>query len=115
MAAITPTELKYDIASADLPVTALTAIVHGNTDSISYPKTGKLLIVLNNTTAAAKVITVNGGDFSAKGLGKLDISMAQDDVKFLVVSSDRFRKSDGSISIDYEASMTGFIGAFYLP
>lgn len=115
MAVITPTQLAYDVASASLPVTGLTAIVHGNTDTIAYPKTGKLLIVMNNTTAGAGTITFNAGDFTANGLGNLDVAFTQDQVKFIVVSSDRLKQSDGTLSIDYSASMTGYIGAFYLP
>lgn len=115
MAAITPLQLAFDVASVTKPVTGLTAIVHGNTDTIAYPKTGKLLIVLNNSTAGAKIVTINAGDFTANGLGNLDITMAQDAVQYLVVSSDRFKQSDGTITVDYEANMTGFIGAFYLP
>lgn len=115
MAVITPTTLAFDVASADLPVTALTAIVHGNTDTIAYPKTGKLLIVINNTTAGAGTVTFNAGDFTAKGLGSLAVACVQDDVKYIVVSSDRLKQSDGTLSIDYSTNMTGYIGAFYLP
>lgn len=115
MAVITPTQLAFDTMSADLPVTGLTAIVHGNTDTIEYPKEGKLLIVVNNTTAGAKILTIEAGDFTANGLGAKDYSLAQDDVRFIVPSSDRHKQSDGTLTINYEANMTGFIGAFYLP
>ena len=115
MAAITPTQLAFDVASADLPVTGLTAITHGNTDTISYPKNGKLLIIINNTTAGAGTVTFNYGDFTQKNLGNVDVVCAQDDVKFIVLSSDRVKQSDGTITVDYSTGMTGYIGAFYLP
>jgi len=112
---ITPTALTKDTQSADLPVTGLTAIVAANTHSIAYPKENKLLIVLNNTTAASKDFTIVAGDFQAAGVGDLTITMAQDDVRYLVVSSDRFKDSSGNVNITVAASTTGFIGAFTLP
>ncbi len=112
---ITPTELAYDVQSADLPITAGEAIVAADTHSIAYPQEGKLIIVLNNTFAGAKNFTVKAGDFFANGQGDLVIAMAQNDVRFLVLSSDRFKDSDGNVNIEVEAGTTGFIMAFYMP
>lgn len=115
MAAITPTQLAFDTPSGSLPVASLTAIVHANTDTIAYPKNGKLLIVVNNTFAGSQTVTFNAGDFTQKGLGNVDVVLAQNEVKYIVLSSDRVRQDDGTITVDYSTNMTGFIGAFYLP
>ena len=112
---ITPTTLALDTQSADLPITGGTAIVAGNDHKIAYPQQGKLLIVLNNTYAGSKDFTVGAGDFLAAGQGALTIAMAQDDVRFLVLNSDRFKDSDGNVVITVASSTTGFIMAFYLP
>lgn len=112
---ITPTQLALDVQSADLPIASGTAIVAGNDHKIAYPEQGKLLIILNNTYAGAKDFTVKAGDFLAAGQGDLTIAMAQDDVRFLVLNSDRFKDSDGNVVINVAASTTGFIMAFYMP
>ncbi len=112
---ITPTQLAYNTASASLPITGGTAIVAGNEHKIAYPQEGKLLIILNNTYAGAKTFTVKAGDFLAKGQGDLEISLAQNEVKFLVVSSDRLKDTDDNVVIEVAASTTGFIMAFYMP
>lgn len=112
---ITPTALARDVASADLPVAGLTAIVAANDHKIAFEKQDKLLIVLNNTYAGAKDFTIKAGAFNAAGLGDLVVAMAQDDVRYLTVSSDRFKQSDGNVLINVASGTTGFIGAFTLP
>jgi hypothetical protein len=113
--AITPTALVTGTASADLPVTAGTAINAANTNTIAYPKEGKLLLVLNNTYAGSKDITIAAGNGLSAGQGALTITMAQDDVKFVIVNSSRHKNTDGNIVLSYAASTTGFVQAFYLP
>lgn len=112
---ITPIDLARDVASADLPVTGLTAIVAANDHKIAFGKQDKLLIVLNNTFAGAKDFTIQSGAYNEAGVGDLVVTMAQDDVRFLVLSSARFKQSDGNVLINVAASTTGFIGAFNLP
>ena len=114
---ITPTALVYSTASADLPVTAGTAIVAANTFLVPYPVEGKLLIVINNTTAGAKNITIKAGDseFIESVKGDYVIAFAQDDVRFLVPESSRFKNADGTVHITFESSTTGFVQAFSLP
>ncbi len=113
--AITPTTLVTGTESADLPITAGTAINAANTNTIAYPKEGKLLLVLNNTFAGSKAITIAAGDGIAKGLGAKTVTMAQDDVMFLIVNSSRHKDDEGNITLSYAASMTGYVQAFYLP
>lgn len=112
---VTPTTLVKDTFSADLPVTGMTAIDATKTFQIAYPKENKLLIVLNNTFAGAKVFTLAAGVFQAAGVGNYAMSLAQDDVRYLVVSSDRFCDADGNLNLTFEANTTGFVGAFYIP
>ena len=113
--AITPTTLTTNTASADLPIASGTAIVAANTNTFAYPKEGKLLIMLNNTTAASKVFTFAAGEFDSAGVGALTVTMAQNDVRFIVLESSRFKDTDGNVSLTYAASTTGFVQAFYLP
>ena len=114
MAVITPTSIVKNVASADLPITAGTAIVAANTDTIAYPKEGRLLIVINNTTETEQDITFSAGDKLSAGQGDLVVEMATLDVRFVVLESSRFSSSD-QITIDYEAGTTGFVMAFYIP
>lgn len=114
---VTPVQLVKDAMSADLPVTAGTAIDAANTMEFAYPQEGKLLLVLNNTFAGAKVFTISAGSsrFVANGQGALALSLAQADVRFVMLSSDRFLQDDGVVELSFEASTTGFVQAFYLP
>lgn len=112
---VTPAQLSYNVQSADLAIASGTAIDAAEEHKIAYPQEGKLLLILNNTFAGAKDFTIKAGDFLAAGQGDLVIPMAQNDVRFLVVSSDRFKDSDGNVVITVAANTTGFIMAFYMP
>lgn len=113
--AITPTSLVTNTVSGDLPIAGGTAIVAANTNTFAYPKEGKLLIVLNNTFAGSKDFTFSAGEFDSSGVGALTIAMAQDDVRYIVLESSRFKDKDGNVSLTYAAATTGFVQAFYLP
>ena len=115
MAAITPTALAYDTVSADAAIADGTAIVHANTDTILYPVEGDLLVQINNSTATAEEVTFNAGFGVASDLGSLDVDFVQDDVKYIVLSSDRFKNSSGQLSLDYSTGMTGYVQAFTVP
>lgn len=112
---VTATALAVNTPSADLPVTAGTAINASNTMQIAYPREGKLYLVLNNTYAGSKAITVTAGEYLSNGIGALTVTMAQDDVFHLIVDSSRFKDFDGFINLSFAASMTGYVQAFSLP
>lgn len=113
--AVTPTTLAIEVASADLPVTAGTAIVAGNTNTFAFPEQGKLMLLINNTYAGTKVATIKSGDFIASGQGDLEVSFAQDDVKFLFPKQDRHKDSSGNCNVTWPSGMTGYVLAFYVP
>ena len=112
---LTPTSLSKNTASGDLPAAGGTAVVAADTVEIAYPKEGRLLIQLNNTFAGAKTFTFAAGFGVASGQGALTVSLDQDDVKYIVLSSDRFKDSSGNVSMTFESGTTGFYQAFYLP
>lgn len=112
---VTVTALTKNTASADLSVADMTAIVAANTHAIAFGKEDKLVIVLNNSYAGEKVFTIAAGDFQGAGVGDLEITMAQNDVKYIVVSSNRFKDSDGNVVISVASGTTGYIGALSLP
>lgn len=96
-----------------------TAIVAANTHVITPTKaTSKLAIRLTNSFAGAKDFTILKGDnppADAAGQGDLVISLAQNDVVFVVVESARFMQDNGTIRITVASSTTGFIEAIQLP
>jgi len=112
---VTATQLAFNTMSASLPVTAGTVINAANTMVIDYPNEGKLLLVLNNTYAGAKNFTIKAGDFFSSVMGDMVLALAQNEVRFLVLESARFKNSDGQIEIAFEASTTGFVMALLLP
>jgi hypothetical protein len=122
------------MARTNVPVTALSldakvdapaavAIVHGDGATIAASgDTRKLLVVLTNTTAAEKVMTIKkglGSQAVRAGVGDLAITFAAGNataqVKYVVIESARFAQADGSISIDFAADTTGFMNAYRLP
>lgn len=114
---VTPIQLVENVMSADSPIAGATAIVAANTFKIPFPREGRLLLVLNNTFAGAKVFTIKAGSdaFIASSVGDLALSLAQDDVRFIMVTSDRFKQSDGYVNITFESGTTGFVQAIALP
>ena len=112
---LTATSLAFNTCSADLPVTAGTAIDATKTMRVAYPREGKLVLVINNTTAGAKDITISAGGYHSAGQGALTQAFAQDDVRFLVVGSDRLKQQNGYVYITFAASTTGYVQAFSLP
>jgi hypothetical protein len=113
---------------------AVTALVSG--EAVTLPETtaitaadtvtitggsdaARLLILLNNTTAAAKEFTIKAGDTSPpsirKGLGDKVITVPEKVTQAIVVESARHANKDGTISITFQAGTTGFISAFRIP
>lgn len=112
---LTATALVKNTVSGDLPIAGGTAIDADKTMQVLYPREGKLLLILNNTTAGSKDFTISAGEYLSAGIGALTITMAQDDVRFLVIESSRFKDFDGLVSIEFADSTTGFVQAFSLP
>lgn len=81
--------------------------------------TGRLLIRITNTNGTNRVATIKAGDNPPAlraGLGDLAITVpATTGDLSLVVESARFMQDDGTILIDFAASMAGIISAVRLP
>ena len=72
----------------------------------------KLLLVVNNTFAGAKVITVKAGanpPANRKFIGDLAISVAQNGWLFQQLDYGRYAQADGTVNVDVAAATTGFI------
>lgn len=114
--ALTPTQLSVDTAAV-ITQGAGTAIVAANTNTISYPKDGELLILIDSDHADTAA-TIAVSDYGvAKGQGTVTYSVA-DTVQslFVVGSSSRFKIAAGDkISITWAANSAGYIRAYYLP
>lgn len=113
---LTATQLVKNTMSDTLPIAGGTAIDPTKTMEVAYPQDGKLLLVINNTTATAKNVTISAGGFTIANVqGPLVQAMAQNDVRYVIVGSDRFKKQSGVLELAFEASMTGFVQAFLIP
>lgn len=79
----------------------------------------RLVLVVNNTFAGAKVITVKAGanpPAQRAGLGDLAVSIGQNQTAYIgPLEPMRFYQTDGSINVDVAAGMTGTILAVLLP
>jgi hypothetical protein len=96
-----------------------TLVTNGVT--IAAAKVGKLVIRFANTAGAAKNIIIRAGDslYPAwmKGQGDLAVQAAATTGVQEISSLDsaRFKRSDGSLSIDFDAGTTGTLETYYLP
>ena len=81
--------------------------------------TNRLLVRVTNTNGTNRVVTFKAGanpPAARKGLGDLAITVPATTGDVLVVlESSRFVKADGSIDVDFGASMAGIISAVRLP
>ena len=113
--ALTPVELALNEASANIAIAGGTAINAANTMSFDFEKDEKYLLLVNNTFAGAKDVTIAAGFGWESGQGALVASLAQNDVKAFHLSSARFKNASGKISISFASSMTGFVRVLKLP
>lgn len=80
----------------------------GNTD--------KLLLIVRNTNASARVVTIPAGVGPTAALGDLAVTVAANTgVELIVLESARFAQSDGNINIDFAASFAGTVACLRLP
>lgn len=80
--------------------------------------TRRLLIEFTNTFAGSKSATIRAGvnpPAVRSGLGDLVQAIAQNGVYIACIESARFAQADGSINLDFTASMTGTVRAIALP
>lgn len=86
-------------------------------------KSGKLLLIIQNTFAGSKAVTVRAGALSPpafrKDIGDLTLTLAaQNDYSVVTLESSRFVGQVGAATqlfLDFAASMTGSVWAFKLP
>lgn len=94
-----------------------TAIAPANGGTIANAgDTARLLIRVTNTNGTQRTVTVKAGVHLRKGIGDLAVIVpATTGDKLLVVESARFKQADGSIWLDYEASMAGIVSVVRMP
>jgi hypothetical protein len=98
-----------------------TTALNGSTDTLTITGASdadKLLIIINNTTAGSKKVTIKKGENPPavrKGLGDLVVTLAEKTQQIVCVESARFAKADGTIEVSCEASTTGFLSAVRIP
>jgi hypothetical protein len=111
--AITPLVLNDSVA-----VPAGTTISPTNGAVITPAGKGNLVIHINNTTVSAKIVTISAGDNPPAfrgGLGDLAESIAASTEVLFVLETARFMQNDGTILVDFAASMTGSIKVYRTP
>lgn len=97
-----------------------TAINTTNGAVINGVKAGdRVLVRITNTNGTQRVATVKAGvnpPAPRKGLGDLAVTVpATTGDVLLVLESARFLQADGTINVDFAASMAGIISAVRLP
>lgn len=112
--AITPTQINKN-EGFTLTQGAGTAIVQANTNTIAYPKDGKLLITIDSDHADTTAVVASGFGTEA-GLGTVSYAVGDTVIKgFIVGDSARIKNASGNISITWATNSAGYIRAFYLP
>lgn len=115
--AVTVTSLGSGVAATTPAGTAINT-TNGATIAAAGD-TQRLLLRITNTNGTNRVATVKAGanpPAVRSGLGDLAITVpATTGDVLVVVESARFLQADGSISVDFAASMAGVISAVRLP
>lgn len=116
--AITITALSLNTALADVAGDTIDA----TNDAKLTPAQplGRILLRISHTDSGTNTVTVKAGDMPpATSATDLTVSFGDGSsvpvVKYLVLSSDRYLQSDGTVEIDYSSSFAGTIAAFALP
>lgn len=118
--ALTVTTLTAGAAVADVLASAGVAIDATNHHVLATAAPlDSYIIRINNTTGSTKVATIKAGanpPADASGQGDLAVSCTTGQVKFVgPLESARFLQADGSVNVDIETGMTGFIQVFRVP
>lgn len=109
--AITDLTLNDGVAEA-----AGTTIVVANGASIAAGYTDNLMIEVRNTNASDRIVTIPAGAGPLAALGSLAVTVpASTGVRLICIESARFIQSDGTIHLDFGASMAGTVAAYRLP
>lgn len=112
---LTPVEIKKDTPTANILPSGGTSIVAADTFVVKYPIEDKIMLMLNNTAASSKNFYIRKGNFTASGQGDLTVPVGTNEVKYVILSSDRFLDKDGYLKVEFEAGTTGYVRAFRLP
>ena len=112
---ITPTLMvkdEVDVITAGVG----TAIDDSNTMTITYPKNGKLLVIIDSNHAST-VATIGISDyFTGKGQGTKTMTVADTAMSMMIIGdSARYKTKAGLISISWATNSAGFLHAYYLP
>lgn len=111
-------------AGTNVDVTNGMTIALPSTAIPASPDSDTLFLVVNNTAAAAKAVTVRAGVGGGatpgpafrSGIGDLAVSVGAGATRWIgPLESARFAQLDGSINVDFEAGTTGTIIAAILP
>lgn len=128
--ALTPTALVQDGAVAEPAGTSIAGLIAAGAYVASPPGPNKVFLIVANTAGAAYAVTVRAGGngntasggtnpgvpFEGAAVGDLVTSVAASGTQMIgPLTSDRFTQADGTMSIDFAASMTGTIAVIQLP
>lgn len=114
---VAPTVLVSGEAAA-LPQTTA---INGSTDTINITggnNADKMILVIENSTASSKKATIKKGENPPavrQGIGDLVITLTEKTTQVVAVESARFANTDGTITLSFEAAMTGFVSAIVIP
>ena len=117
---LTPTVLVAN-AAADTPAgTAIAELVALGAVFTPVGALEQYLIRVTNTAGAAKNVTIGAGDSPpalSAGQGALvkQVALTVGDVLLGPLTSARFVQKDGTVEIDFEAGMTGFVSVIQIP
>lgn len=98
---ITVVVLRENVASADLPdASGTVATVPADGWNIKAGNITDRLLLKFTADGSGDTVTIEAGDYplaTRAGLGELDVTLAANDVKYIVVEGQRFLRDDGTI------------------
>jgi hypothetical protein len=122
--AITVTTLTPNTPAA-LPAGTNIDATNNHSITLARPATpGKLILVVKNTTASTKTVTVKAGanpPATSSGAGDmtaLSLTDGSTTPQYGIIgpfAASRYLQADGTINVDVASGMTGTIAAIYIP
>ena len=110
----TPVTTAYNTGAA--PTATNLDPTNGHTIPVTTCPADELLIIINNTTVSAKIVTLKAGAYPpalSAGQGDLAITCAASTNGIPIrIESGRFMQADGTIYVDVAASTTGTINVY---
>jgi hypothetical protein len=110
---MTASAVARDVATV-VTSTGGTAINDAHQVRVAYPTSGKLALIVTSAHNDTE-LHFEAGDYTAAGVGDLEIGVTNGVESIIIVSDDRLKNDDGYLYWHYNTNSAGYVKAITLP